>query len=69
MQLFNEALGLLKQLITIPSLSKEDDKTADLIQSFFQNKGIWRLYKRQFNKRISSFAVAGPSVNFNIFNR
>ncbi|WP_339608712.1 M20 family metallo-hydrolase [uncultured Roseivirga sp.] len=40
MQLFNEALDLLKQLIAIPSLSKEEDKTADLIQSFFENKGI-----------------------------
>lgn len=40
MQLFNEALDLLKQLIAIPSLSKEEDKTADLIQSFFQDKGI-----------------------------
>lgn len=39
MQLFNEALDLLKQLIAIPSLSKEEDKTADLIQIFFQNKG------------------------------
>ena len=40
MQLFNEALDLLKQLIAIPSFSKEEDKTADLIQSFFQDKGI-----------------------------
>ena len=40
MQLFNEAIELLKQLIAIPSFSKEEDKTADLIQSFFQNKGI-----------------------------
>ena len=40
MQLFNEALDLLKQLIAIPSLSKEEDKTADLIQTFFQDKGI-----------------------------
>lgn len=40
MQLFNEALDLLKQLIAIPSLSKEEDKTADLIQAFFQDKGI-----------------------------
>ncbi|WP_339701668.1 M20 family metallo-hydrolase [uncultured Roseivirga sp.] len=40
MQLFKEALELLKQLIAIPSLSKEEDKTADLIQAFFQDKGI-----------------------------
>ena len=40
MQLFNEALDLLKQLIAIPSFSKEEDKTADLIQGFFQGKEI-----------------------------
>ena len=40
MQLFNEAHDLLKQLIAIPSFSKEEDKTADLIQGFFHDKGI-----------------------------
>ncbi|MGW8122840.1 M20 family metallo-hydrolase [Roseivirga echinicomitans] len=40
MKLFNEALDLLKQLIATPSFSKEEDKTAYLIQSFFQDNGI-----------------------------
>ncbi len=38
--LTEEAISLLKQLIAIPSFSKEEDKTADLIQNFLENKGI-----------------------------
>jgi hypothetical protein len=34
-QLYNEAIGLLKQLIAIPSLSREEDKTASALESFF----------------------------------
>lgn len=33
--LYTEAVGLLKQLIAIPSFSKEEEKTADCIQQFF----------------------------------
>ena len=35
-----EAIDLLKALISTPSLSKMEDKTADLIQAFFEGKGI-----------------------------
>ncbi|HEY4205955.1 MAG TPA: M20 family metallo-hydrolase [Puia sp.] len=35
-----EALGLLRQLIAIPSFSKEEDKTADLIEGFLRSKDI-----------------------------
>ena len=35
-----EAIDLLKKLITIPSFSREEDRTADLIQSFFKEKNI-----------------------------
>jgi acetylornithine deacetylase/succinyl-diaminopimelate desuccinylase-like protein len=34
------ALGLLQQLISIPSFSKEEDKTANLLMSFFKHHGI-----------------------------
>lgn len=34
------ALGLLEQLIAIPSFSKEEDKTAQLIEGFFQQQSI-----------------------------
>jgi acetylornithine deacetylase len=33
-----EAIDLLKNLISIPSLSKEEHKTADIIQNFFEDR-------------------------------
>ncbi|MBP7810259.1 MAG: M20 family metallo-hydrolase [Bacteroidia bacterium] len=36
----NEAIDLLSQLIETPSFSKEENKTADLIENFFHKKGI-----------------------------
>ncbi|RZM18035.1 MAG: hypothetical protein EOO88_41760, partial [Pedobacter sp.] len=39
-QLQNDSLELLKQLITIQSFSKEEDKTADLIEQFLQQRNI-----------------------------
>jgi acetylornithine deacetylase len=38
--LFEDALELLKNLIETPSFSKEENKTADIIQIFLENKGI-----------------------------
>lgn len=35
-----EAVELLKALISTPSLSKTEDKTAELIAAFFSKKGI-----------------------------
>lgn len=35
-----EAIGLLKQLISIPSFSKEEDNTADLIEQFLEKKAV-----------------------------
>ncbi len=34
------AIGLLQQLISIPSFSKEEEKTANLLMSFFNHHGI-----------------------------
>jgi acetylornithine deacetylase/succinyl-diaminopimelate desuccinylase-like protein len=34
------AIGLLQQLISIPSFSKEEDKTANLLMSFFAHHGM-----------------------------
>ncbi len=36
----NQALELLQKLIATPSLSREEHKTADLIEGFFQEKSI-----------------------------
>ncbi len=43
-QLYEDALDLLKQLISTPSLSKEEDKTAQILADFLQGKGV------QFNR-------------------
>ena len=39
-KLYTDAVRLLKQLIAIPSFSKEEDKTAAVIEQFFQEKNI-----------------------------
>jgi len=39
-QLIHKATELLKQLISTPSLSKEEDKTAKLIFNFLKNEGV-----------------------------
>lgn len=40
MDLYQDAVQLLKQLIATPSFSREEDQTAARIQEFFQSKGI-----------------------------
>lgn len=39
-ELFDEAVALLQKLIAVPSFSKEEDKTADIIFHFIEQKGI-----------------------------
>lgn len=39
-QLHQQAIDLLQQLICIPSFSKEEDKTADVIEKFLQQQGV-----------------------------
>ena len=40
LELGYNAVELLKNLISIPSFSKEEDKTADLIEKYLQEKGV-----------------------------
>jgi acetylornithine deacetylase len=39
-QLFQDAVALLKELIAIPSFSKEEDRTADAIERFLLSQGV-----------------------------
>ena len=39
-KLYIKAVKLLKSLISIPSLSKQEDQTAELIAAFFQENGV-----------------------------
>lgn len=38
--LYQQAADLLQQLITIPSFSREEDKTANLLEQYLQSKGV-----------------------------
>ena len=40
LELGDNAVELLKNLISIPSFSKKEDKTADLIEKYLQEKGV-----------------------------
>jgi len=64
--LFQQAVQLLKQLIAIPSFSKEEDKTADLIEQFLQKHGITVNRKMNnlwaYNKH---FDAAKPTILLN----
>jgi len=39
-ELYQQAIDLLRQLIMIPSFSREEDKTADLLEQYLKDKGI-----------------------------
>jgi acetylornithine deacetylase len=66
MELYQTAIDLLKQLITTPSLSKEEDQTADLIQSFFEAKGI-TTFRKGNNVWVKSahFDIGKPTILLN----
>lgn len=46
--LYKQAVELLQQLISIPSFSREESKTADLIEQFMLEKGI-RMHRKMNN--------------------
>lgn len=61
-----QALEVLQSLISIPSLSKEEDKTADFIAQFLQNKGV-KVHRQQnnvwaFNQH---FSAQNPTILLN----
>lgn len=47
-KLFDDSIDLLRRLISIPSLSKEEDNTALLIQQFLQDRGV-KTHRRNNN--------------------
>lgn len=64
--LSTDALELLKQLIAIPSFSKQEDKTADLIEHYLSNKEI--AVNRNLNNVWASnrfFDPAKPTILLN----
>lgn len=66
MNLYQKALDLLTKLIAIPSFSREEDGTASVIQSFFENEGV--AVQRSGNNivvRNKHFTPDKPSVLLN----
>jgi len=62
----SEVIELLKQLIATPSFSREEDKTADLIASFLQQKNI--PVQRQSNNlwvKNARFSETKPTILLN----
>jgi acetylornithine deacetylase/succinyl-diaminopimelate desuccinylase-like protein len=66
MDLYQKALDLLTKLIAVPSFSREEDGTASLIQSFFEDQSI--AVRRSGNNIVvpnKHFAADKPSVLLN----
>jgi len=64
--LYKQAVELLQQLISIPSFSREEDKTADLLEQFLQGRGVETHRKKNniwaWNKH---FNAAKPTILLN----
>ncbi len=65
-QLIKEAITLLEELIKTPSFSKEEDKTADLIQQFLEKKQVvtYRIKNNIWAKNFH-FDPAKPTILLN----
>lgn len=62
----NEALQLLRQLIAIPSFSREENETADAIAQFFRNHGIEpRRSRNNVWARCAHFDESKPTLLLN----
>lgn len=64
--LFADALTLLKQLIGLSSLSKEEELTADLIEGFFQERNI-QTHRKGNNIWVfnAQYDIAKPTILLN----
>ncbi len=65
-ELYDIAVDLLKQLIATPSFSKEEEKTAAILEQFFINQGIevQKLLNNIWATNLH-FDIAKPSILFN----
>lgn len=64
--LSNKAIELLKKLISTPSLSKEEDKTAVLIANWFKNENIeWKRDQNNIWATNKHFDASKPTILLN----
>jgi acetylornithine deacetylase len=62
----SEAIALLKQLIATPSFSKEEDNTADIIDEFFDKKGVkTRVHLNNIWARNKFYNESRPTILLN----
>ncbi|WP_205509440.1 M20 family metallo-hydrolase [Longitalea arenae] len=62
----HSAVELLKQLISTPSFSKEEDKTADILKTFLENYGVAaKTVKHNVYARNASFDDSKPTILLN----
>ena len=66
LELGDNAVELLKNLISIPSFSKEEDKTADLIEGYLQGKGV-KTHRQQNNVWVfnQNYSPEKPTILLN----
>jgi acetylornithine deacetylase len=65
-QLYHDAVQLLKELIAIPSLSREEDLTAACIGAFFQKQAIpFNQYKNNIWATNQYFDASKPTIFLN----
>lgn len=61
-----QAINLLKQLISTPSFSRQEDKTADIIQDFLQKNGVETIKtKNNIWCKSKFFDAAKPTILLN----
>jgi acetylornithine deacetylase len=64
--LFTDAFGLLKKLIATPSLSKEEEETAEIIQMFLESRGVvTHQYLNNIWAKNKYFDAAKPTIILN----
>ena len=65
-ELYQNAVGLLKQLISTPSFSKQENDTAEIITAFFEKHGV--TYARVGNNiyaKNKHYDINKPSILLN----
>lgn len=65
-KIYEDAVGLLKQLIATPSFSKEENDTAEILVNFFEERGVpWARVGNNVYAKNKTYDPSKPSVLLN----
>lgn len=65
-KIYTDAVDLLKQLISTPSFSKEENDTAEILVNFFEQRGVpWSRVGNNVYAKNKTYDAAKPSVLLN----